>query len=69
MKPVLMLLFELQGLMKVILWLLHPDRKSRATLKDLSRDKWVHQPVDISQYSFESVLGGTLYTDVINTLH
>eukprot|EP00731_Ephydatia_muelleri_P010786 Em0005g1372a len=45
------------GLMKVILWLLHPDHKSRATLKDLNRDKWMNQPVDVSQYSFESVLG------------
>ena len=49
---------DLLGLMKVILWLLHPDHKSRATLKDLNRDKWMNQSVDVSQYSFESVLGG-----------
>jgi serine/threonine protein kinase len=49
--------FTSPGLMKVFLWLLHPDPKSRATLKDLERDRWTNQEVDISQYSFESVLG------------
>ena len=43
--------------MKVVFWLLHPDPKSRATLKDLRKDKWTNQPVDIATYSFESVLG------------
>ena len=45
------------GLMKVILWLLHPDPNSRARLSDLQKDNWVNQLVDISQHSFESVLG------------
>ena len=43
--------------MKIIFWLLHPDPRSRASLKDLQKDKWVNQPVDISQYSFELVMG------------
>lgn len=47
----------LAALMKVILWLLHPDPKSRAKLSDLRKDGWVNQPVDIAQYSFDSVLG------------
>jgi PAS domain-containing serine/threonine kinase len=45
------------GLMKIILWLLHPHPNSRATLKDLERDKWTNQGVDVSQFNFEAVLG------------
>lgn len=44
------------GLMKVLLWLLHPDPTSRATLKELNKDKWTHQSVDIDQYSFDVVV-------------
>ena len=47
----------LTALMKVVFWLLHPDPNSRATLKDLRKDKWINQPVDIALYTFESVLG------------
>ena len=43
--------------MKIIFWLLHPDPHSRAKLRDLQKDKWVNQPVDMSQYSFELVMG------------
>ena len=46
------------GLMKIVLWLLHPDPKSRATLTDLQNDSWVNQPIDISQYSFNTVIKG-----------
>jgi len=45
--------------MKIIFWLLHPDPRSRATLKDLLKDKWVNQPVDMTQYSFDLVMGYT----------
>ena len=44
--------------MKIVLWLLHPDPKSRATLTDLQNDSWVNQPIDISQYSFNTVIKG-----------
>ena len=44
--------------MKVLLWLLHPDLKSRATLADLLTDKWVNQPVNIEDYPFELVMTG-----------
>ena len=47
----------LTALMKVVFWLLHPDPNSRATLKDLRKDKWTNQTVDIALYTFESVLG------------
>lgn len=46
------------GLLKVILWLLHPDPTSRATIKDLQVDKWTTQPVDINEYVFEAVING-----------
>lgn len=46
------------GLMKVLLWLLHPDPVSRATLSDLDKDRWVNQDVNITQYSFENVMLG-----------
>lgn len=46
------------GLLKVILWLLHPDPSSRATIKDLQIDKWTTQPVDINEYLFEAVING-----------
>ena len=46
------------GLMKVLLWLLHPDPKSRATLTDLLSDKWVNQPINIEDYPFEMVMTG-----------
>ena len=48
----------LAGLMKVLLWLLHPDPHSRATLADLMNDKWTNQIVDITKYSFEAVIRG-----------
>ena len=47
----------LTALMKVVFWLLHPDPNSRATLKDLRKDKWTNQSVDIALYTFESVFG------------
>ena len=47
--------------MKIILWLLHPDPVSRATLHDLEHNKWVNQEIDISLYSFETVLEGNDY--------
>ena len=46
------------GLLKVILWLLHPDPSSRATIKDLQVDKWTTQSVDINDYLFEAVING-----------
>lgn len=45
------------ALMKVLFWLLHPDPSSRATLKDLHKDKWTNQNVDSSLYSFDAILG------------
>ena len=44
--------------MKVLLWLLHPDPNSRATLKNLQEDKWLSQNIDVNQYSFEAVMNG-----------
>jgi len=43
--------------MKVLLWLLHPDPKSRATIPDLLLDKWTNQPVDVKKMNFNAVLG------------
>ena len=51
--------------MKIILWLLHPDPKSRVTLTDLQSDSWVNQTVDISQYSFNTVLKGNTLNLII----
>ena len=48
----------LAGLLKVVLWLLHPDPTSRATIKDLLMDKWTMQPIDITDYLFEAVING-----------
>ena len=36
------------------------------TPQDLERDRWTNQEVDISQFSFESVLGIHTYTYVSN---
>ena len=44
--------------MKVLLWLLHLDPVSRATLSDLDKDRWVNQDVNITQYAFENVMLG-----------
>ena len=43
-------------LMFVICWLLHPDPRWRATIKDLEDNEWVNRPVDIARYSFDAVL-------------
>lgn len=51
------LFFPYVALMKVLFWLLHPDPGSRATLKDLAKDKWTNQDIDLSLYSFDSILG------------
>lgn len=44
-------------LMFVICWLLHPDPKWRATIQDLETNDWINQPVEITKYDFEAVLG------------
>lgn len=54
--------------MKVFFWLLHPDPKSRATLKDLQKDKWTNQAVDLSVYSFNAVLGNSVMLSFMYTL-
>lgn len=43
--------------MKVLFWLLHPDPRSRATIKDLQKDKWTNQAVDHSQLNFDVIFG------------
>ena len=43
--------------MFVICWLLHPDPCWRATIADLEENRWINQPVDITKYSFDYVLG------------
>ena len=57
------------ALMKVLFWLLHPDPRSRATLKDLQKDKWTNQEVDMSGYTFEAVLGkhghGSFHNNIV----
>lgn len=45
------------ALMKVLFWLLHPDPRSRATIKDLNKDKWTNQPVEEALLNFDTVLG------------
>ncbi len=45
------------ALMKVLLWLLHPDPRSRATISDLQKDKWTNQPLDDSLLNFDTVFG------------
>lgn len=43
--------------MFVICWLLHPDPKWRATIKDLTTNNWINQSVDIQRYNFELIMG------------
>ena len=45
-------------LLKAILWLLHPDPTSHATIKDQLMDKWTMQPIGITDYLFEAVING-----------
>ena len=52
------------GLMKVLFWLLHPDPRSRATIKDLQKDKWTNQPLDDSLLNFDCVFGKSYETAV-----
>lgn len=47
-------------LMFIICWLLHPDPRWRATMKDLEENEWVNQPVDVFKYSFDAVIGDQL---------
>ncbi|KAL9963207.1 hypothetical protein ACROYT_G032385 [Oculina patagonica] len=47
-------------LMFIICWLLHPDPRWRATITDLEENEWINQPVDITKYSFDAVLGDQL---------
>ena len=43
--------------MFIICWLLHPDPRWRATIRDLEENEWINQPVDITNYSFDAVMG------------
>lgn len=56
------------GLMKVLFWLLHPDPRSRATVRDLQKDKWTNQAVDDAQLNFDVVLGMVNYSMVLCSL-
>ena len=53
-KPMTFIFFVAE-LMFVICWLLHPNPKWRATLKDLEENEWVNQPIDIKSYSFDAI--------------
>jgi PAS domain-containing serine/threonine kinase len=46
------------GLMKLLLWLLNPNPKCRATLADLKVNQWTTQPVNIEDYPFDIVMNG-----------
>lgn len=48
------------ALMKVLFWLLHPDPRSRATIRDLKKDKWTNQPLDDSLMNFDCVFGKSM---------
>jgi len=54
---VIQLLLFLLDLMFIICWLLHPDPRWRATITDVEENDWINQPVDITKYSFDAVLG------------
>ena len=43
--------------MFIICWLLHPDPRWRATMKDVEENEWINQPVDVFKYSFDAVIG------------
>ncbi|XP_048590414.1 PAS domain-containing serine/threonine-protein kinase isoform X2 [Nematostella vectensis] len=45
-----------QELMFVICWILHPDPRWRATIRDLEQNEWINQPVQISAYDFNTVM-------------
>ena len=49
--------FFLLELLFIICWLLHPDPRWRATIKDVEENDWINQPVDVTKYSFDAVLG------------
>lgn len=42
--------------MEVIAWLLQPKPEMRATVRDMDRDPWVWQSVNIDRYSWSEVL-------------
>ncbi|XP_069106167.1 PAS domain-containing serine/threonine-protein kinase-like [Argopecten irradians] len=44
------------SLMYLLMWLLHPEPLKRARISDLEADKWIHQPMDITQYKWSEVL-------------
>ncbi|XP_033726773.1 PAS domain-containing serine/threonine-protein kinase-like [Pecten maximus] len=44
------------SLMYLLMWLLHPEPLKRAKISDLKNDKWINQPMDISQYKWSEVL-------------
>ncbi|XP_071804345.1 PAS domain-containing serine/threonine-protein kinase-like isoform X2 [Asterias amurensis] len=43
-------------LMQLVAWLLHPEPEWRCTLRDMQSHAWITQAVDITKYSWESVL-------------
>ncbi|XP_071112685.1 PAS domain-containing serine/threonine-protein kinase-like isoform X1 [Haliotis cracherodii] len=45
-----------RSLMFLVTWMLHRDPVCRATIKDVERNAWVKQEVDIQQYKWEEVL-------------
>ncbi|XP_060066134.1 PAS domain-containing serine/threonine-protein kinase-like [Ylistrum balloti] len=44
------------ALMYLLMWLLHPEPLKRAKITDLENDKWINQPMDITQYKWIEVL-------------
>ena len=42
--------------MQLVAWLLHPEPEWRCTLQDLQSNAWINQPIDLTQYTWDSLL-------------
>ena len=55
--------------MFLICWLLHPDPRWRAAIKDLEENEWINQSVDIFNYSFNAILGQLSSQGVLSAIY
>ena len=55
--------------MQLVQWMLHPDPLFRARVRDVIKHKWITQPVDVTQYTWEKVMPnyGELYFSVLSS--
>jgi PAS domain-containing serine/threonine kinase len=48
------------ALTHLLMWILHPEPRARATIQDMQTHRWLCQPVDLNRYKWETVVPSSI---------